>query len=139
MDNSGESQSDLPEHLQRGQDGEALAAAYLRRKGWKIEDTNFETEWGEIDIIATRPFPTGGQMMAFVEVKSRSSPGKMTPELSVTASKRRTITRMARYYEQRYGRPNTGYRFDVIAVDFSESPPNIRHFEAAFDASGNPY
>lgn len=138
MDSKGD--STLPEHLRRGRDGEALAVYYLREKGWTIEITNYETEFGEIDIIARRSLEDGsGDMVAFVEVKTRSSSGRMSPELAVTASKRRRITRIAKYYEQRHGRARTGYRFDVIGIDFGEDPPQIRHFEAAFDVSGNPY
>ena len=31
--------------------GEALAAEYLRKKGWRIEAMNYRTRLGEIDII----------------------------------------------------------------------------------------
>ncbi len=127
-----------PEHLRRGQRGEQLAAAYLEERGWEIETTNFETDFGEVDIIARRAVE-GGTLLAFVEVKARSSSGTMTPELSVTAKKRRTITRIARFYDERYGRARCGYRFDVIGIDMSTSPPKIQHFDGAFDASGNPY
>lgn len=133
------SDADVPAHLQEGRRGEQLAAHFLREKGWEIETTNFETKYGEIDIIARRPLEGGAAMIAFVEVKSRSSGGKMSPELAVTAEKRRRITRMARWYDCRHGEANTGYRFDVIGIDTGRTPPEIRHFEAAFDASGKPY
>lgn len=130
----------LPEHLRKGRRGEEIAARYLREKGWEIEATNFENEYGEIDIVARREVERpGGTMIAFVEVKARSSPGPMSPELGVTADKRRKITKMARHYDQVHGRARTGYRFDVIGIDLSCSPPEIRHFDGAFDASGNPY
>ena len=130
----------LPEHLQRGRRGEQLAAQYLREKGWEIETMNFETKYGEIDIIARRQLEGGqGVMIAIVEVKTRSSSSAMPPELSVTADKRRRLTRMARAYDRRHGDRRAGYRFDIITVDLSEQSPQIRHFDAAFDASGRPY
>lgn len=120
--------------------GEELAAQYLSRQGWEILERNFESKYGEIDIIAQQQLEAGqGALVAFVEVKSRRSTAQNPPELSVTAQKRRTIVRVARFYADRNIRPRTGYRFDVIAVDFSKEPPNIDHFEGAFDASGNPY
>lgn len=130
----------LAEHLRRGRRGERIAADYLRDKGWSIEAMNFETKHGELDIVARRPVRRPeGHLVAFVEVKTRSSPGAMGPELAVTARKRSIITSMAEIYVQRYDRANTGYRFDVIGVDLSEESPTIDHFEAAFDVRGNPF
>ncbi len=127
-------------HLRLGRRGEELAAQYLRNEGWKIERQNFTTERGEIDIVARREIEDGAAaMVAFVEVKSRRSGDRIAPELSVTARKRRTIVRLGREYADRHGGRREGYRFDVIAVDFDEEPPSIRHFEGAFDAKGNPY
>lgn len=128
------------DHLKVGRRGEALAARYLRDRGWSIISKRFETKYGEIDIVARRPVADGrGAMVAFVEVKTRSSPGRMAPELAVTAAKRRRLSKMGRVYADRHGRSREGYRFDVIGVDFGCSPPEIRHFEGAFDASGRPY
>ena len=127
-------------HIERGRRGEQLAAEYLRERGWTIEKRNFETKAGEIDIIARRELDDEpGRLVAVVEVKSRTSPGRMTPELAVTSKKRRRLTRAARYYDRIHGMARTAYRFDVVAVDFSTSPPEITHFDGAFDASGNPY
>lgn len=127
-------------HLKLGQRGEELAARHLREKGWEIADRNFRIERGEIDIVARREIEDGtATMVAFVEVKSRQSGDQTAPELSVTASKRRTIAHVGRVYAARHGGGRTGYRFDVIGIDFGNDPPKIRHFEGAFDASGNPY
>ena len=48
--------------------GEALAAEYLRKKGWRIEAMNYRTRLGEIDIIASNR-----QYLVFCEVKLRKS------------------------------------------------------------------
>ena len=131
---------DTAPHLQTGRRGESVAAEYLERNGWEIEAQNFTTDYGEIDIIARRQVVRpAGILVAFVEVKSRKGAGAFVPHRSVTARKRKTITRLARQYANRYGRANTGYRFDVIGVDLGENPPVIRHFEGAFDAAGKPY
>lgn len=125
---------------ERGAYGEELAAQYLRKKGWEILERNYKTKYGEIDIIVQTPIENGqGTLVAFVEVKSRTTTTENPPELSVTAQKRRTIVRVARFYADHHIQPRTGYRFDVIAVDFSKDPPELHHFEGAFDALGNPY
>ena len=48
--------------------GEALAAAYLRKKGFRIEAMNYRTRLGEIDIIAA-----DRRYLIFCEVKLRKS------------------------------------------------------------------
>ena len=48
--------------------GEAAAAAYLRKKGFRIEAMNYRTRLGEIDIIAA-----DRRSLIFCEVKLRKS------------------------------------------------------------------
>ena len=48
--------------------GEAAAAAYLRKKGFRIEAMNYRTRLGEIDIIAA-----DRRYLIFCEVKLRKS------------------------------------------------------------------
>jgi putative endonuclease len=54
------------QRLQRGRLSEALAAAMLIAKGYRILGRRVKTRAGEIDIIAVR-----GKRLAFVEVKRR--------------------------------------------------------------------
>ncbi len=139
MERGGDNFEQAP-HLQTGQRGEQLAVAFLRRKGWEIVARNFETDLGEIDIIASRGVKQpAGTLVAFVEVKSRTTDDAVAPELSVTARKRRTIARVGQLYADRHGESDMGYRFDVITVNFADEPASIHHFEGAFDARGNPY
>ena len=48
--------------------GEAAAAAYLRKKGFRIEAMNYRTRLGEIDIIAA-----DRRYLIFCEVKLRTT------------------------------------------------------------------
>ena len=48
--------------------GEAAAAAYLRKKGFRIEAMNYRTRLGEIDIIAA-----DRRYLIFCEVKLRAT------------------------------------------------------------------
>ena len=51
-----------------GREGEAEAARYLERKGYKILGLNYSCRYGEIDVIAEK-----GGYAAIVEVKLRES------------------------------------------------------------------
>lgn len=121
--------------------GEALAAAYLEARGWELLDRNWRTARGELDLIASRREVRYGveiELVAFVEVKARRAGGKLPPEASVTARKRRKIVSLARCWRQLH-RPHgdCAVRFDVIAVELlDEQEHTLTHFEAAFDARG---
>ena len=126
------------ERLDLGARGEDLAARYLEEQGWTIEERNFTCEIGEVDLIASRAVPEG-RLVAIVEVKTRQDTSQTAPHLSVTARKRQTIVKVARFYDALSEGNRRGYRFDVIEVDASVEPPAINHLEGAFDSRGNPY
>ncbi|NTW06664.1 MAG: YraN family protein, partial [Syntrophaceae bacterium] len=54
--------------ISTGKDGEQIAAAYLKKKGYRICETNFRCPLGEIDIIAREK-----DEIVFIEVKTRKS------------------------------------------------------------------
>ena len=54
--------------MKLGDEGESLAASFLKKKGYHIVQQNFRTRIGEIDIIAEE----GGNLVC-VEVKTRES------------------------------------------------------------------
>jgi putative endonuclease len=99
-----------------GAQGEAVAAAYLRRNGYLILATNWRCRLGEIDIIAR-----DGPVLVFVEVRARRSTRLGTPEESVTATKQRRLVDLAQTYLlflETAGRPWAGaWRIDVVAVE----------------------
>ena len=51
-----------------GQEGEAEAERYLRRKGYRIVARNVRSSLGELDLVAE-----DGQTLVFIEVKARRS------------------------------------------------------------------
>lgn len=85
--------------------------AYLASRGWHIEAHRFRLGHRELDVVARR-----GPLVAFVEVKTRSSAAWGAPSESVLWRKRRTISQVAEVWRQRCGRPGDAFRFDVIAV-----------------------
>ena len=108
--------------------GEELAFHYLISKGYKILLKNFVCPLGEIDLIAKEK-----GALVFVEVKTRSSDALGVPAESVTAFKRRQITKTANYYLNRYGIRDVPCRFDVVSVLMTnKEEPQIEIIENAF-------
>jgi putative endonuclease len=116
-----------------GQHGESLACDYLKRKGYKIIDRNFQTYVGEIDIVAAKK-----KELHFVEVKTRSGRSFGNPEESVTDWKQDKIKRTAECFLSGF----KALRFkkhdiclDVISINFSlgEIQYFLRHLVNAFE------
>jgi len=112
-----------------GQEGEALAVHVLERRGWRILARNYRAGRREIDVVATR-----GDVLAFVEVKTRSGPGFGRPEAAVTLLKRREIEAVALDFLTRHVRRDLQVRFDVVAVtlDPAGRSRTVEHIEDAW-------
>jgi len=115
-----------------GAKGEGLAAKFLKRRGYRIIQRNYRCKLGEIDIIAERDRTT-----VFVEVRSKQTEGFGPPQYSITAAKRRQISKVALSYIREKNLVGQSCRFDVIAVTFSSESrrPGIEHIENAFELS----
>jgi putative endonuclease len=116
----------------QGDLAEDRACRHLEGSGLTIVERNFRTRGGEIDIVARK-----GNVIVFVEVRSREAPGFGTPEETVTPAKRRRIVAAARQYLSNV--PPASWRearFDVIAIEGSGEAAALRHYPAAFDAKG---
>ncbi len=114
----------------RGRWGEALAAAWLRLKGYRIEARNWRCSLGEIDIVAR-----DRRTLVFVEVKARSGTSVGPPEEAVDARKQRRLVQLAQAYLAKHA-AQTACRFDVIAISGRLPAPRIRHLRDAFRADG---
>ena len=111
-----------------GQRGEDLAARFLRRQGYTILGRNVIFGRYELDIIAQM-----GDMVAFVEVKTRRSDETADPEENVGYEKQRHIRRAAHQYMDERDDANLYYRYDIVAVLIpEEGQPEIRHIPDAF-------
>ncbi len=111
-----------------GRLGEDLAADFLRKKGFKIVETNYRCPEGEIDIIARNK-----DTLSFVEVRTKTSHSFGSPEESITrAKKRRMVTTARRYLQSKFEQP-PDWRIDFIAVelDNNNKPLRIELFENA--------
>lgn len=95
----------------RGQEAEALAAAFLEQKGLRIVARNYRTRHGEIDLIAR-----DRNMLVFVEVRARSSDAFGGAASSITAAKREKLLLAARQYLAGDRSP-PACRFDALLVN----------------------
>jgi len=99
-------------HLETGQRGETLAYWYLRRVGYTIVARNRRsTSGGELDLVGW-----DASVLAFIEVKTRSSLEAGPPESAVLPEQRKRIVRGARDYLRRLKRKDVTYRFDIVSV-----------------------
>ncbi|HEV7902934.1 MAG TPA: YraN family protein [Pyrinomonadaceae bacterium] len=122
------SASGIAAHLALGERGEALAAAYLERAGYRLVAANFKLPVGrnlrgaivqtEIDLVAYE-----GDVLCFVEVKTRASDWFGAPEQNVDRRKQRQITRAARAYRRTFGLQAAPYRYDVVSVILPPATP----------------
>ena len=118
-----------PRH-RRGYAGERLAMAHLLQTGWRIEAHRFRLGHHDLDLVARR-----GNLVAFIEVKTRSSRRFGRPEEALGARQRADLGRVAELWRVRFGRPEDRYRFDLIAIEESEDPstsPQVHHIEDAW-------
>jgi putative endonuclease len=112
---------EIAPHLALGARGEALAAAHLERAGYALVAANFKLPVGrnlrgavvqaEIDLVAYE-----GEVLCFVEVKTRASDWFAAPEQNVDRRKQRQITRAARAYRRTFNLASVPYRYDVVSV-----------------------
>ncbi len=109
-----------------GADGEKRAARLLRKKGYKITDTNFQTRFGEIDIIAQNK-----EYIVFCEVKSRSENSIAEPKEFVDFGKQRKIIKTAEIYLSLHHTEKQP-RFDVVEVKKLGRKYSVNHIENAF-------
>jgi len=111
-----------------GRLGEDAAAKLLRKNGHKILRRNFTCRRGEIDIIAL-----DGDVICFVEVKTRRPDALFAPNRTVTSAKRRQVRRVAQYYLRTNHLLDRTCRFDIVSVvqpDHGE--PQIEWIRHAF-------
>lgn len=115
------------QRLAKGQQGEDLAAAFLKKNGLRIRARNVRLKSGEIDLVAQ-----DGDTLVFVEVKARTSNLFGSPLEAVDNRKIRQVSRAAQEYLLRQNLPEQAMRFDVIGILLT-TPPQITHIENAFE------
>lgn len=113
-------------HNDLGKEGEEMAAAYLLKNGYRILERNFRFQKAEVDILAQK-----GEILAAVEVKTRSTPDFGDPQDFV---KKKQINLLVRAVDHFVNDRKLGVevRFDIIAIIRNKSGTRIEHLQDAF-------
>ena len=108
--------------------GEKLAKDFLKKKGYRIIETNYRSPEGEIDIIARH-----GDSLVFIEVRTKTSLEFGSPEESITPTKMGRIKATAAYYQQTHNNLPALWRIDVVAIELNPKgkPSRIELIENA--------
>ena len=114
----------------RGRKWEQLAEVFLKSKGLKTLERNFNCRVGEIDLILR-----DGPVLVFAEVRYRASDRYGSGAESVSLTKQRRITRAAQKYLQlKPQHPSRACRFDVISMTGDPHEVQIDWIRHAFEA-----
>ena len=117
----------MAKHLETGRTGENIAVQYLKEKGYQILETNWRFSKAEIDIIAK-----DGDMLVFIEVKTRSNGYYGEPESFVTPQKEALLFDAANRYMEQINH-DWEIRFDVIGIILKDvGNYQLKHTEDAF-------
>ncbi len=116
-----------------GRQGEQIAGAILKRKGFRMEAANWRCgKLGEIDLIAYHPQE---KLLAFVEVKTRRGQSHGIPLEAVDARKQAQLGALAEAFLAAHPHIQAEiFRFDVVGVYFPGGgrPAEVEHLENAF-------
>lgn len=99
-----------------GDAGEDAACSYLRGKGFRIVTRNWRKGSLELDVVCRDK-----DTLVFVEVRTRSAGGKLTPTESFGPSKQRSFLRAVRAYLAETGQWTLPCRCDLVSVVASSS------------------
>jgi len=116
----------MAQHNELGKKGEQLAIDFLLKKGYSICDTNWRYQKAEVDIIAQKE-----NILAIVEVKTRSSTDFGNPQDAVKPKKIKLITKAIDEYVISNDL-DVEVRFDIMAVVKEKDSFKIEHIEDAF-------
>ncbi len=125
----------LTDKKKTGNIGEAAAAKFLKKQGYKILKRNYEALGYEIDIIAGNT-----EFTVYCEVKTRTlgreNQKEPRPASAVTPEKQRKILAAAKYYNANKNLSRK-MRFDILEVwvDEKNTIKSISHIQGAFNSN----
>ena len=116
----------MAQHNQTGIRGEQIAREFLRKKDYKILETNWRHEKEEVDIIAM-----DGSELVILEVKTRSTDYFGDPEEAVDEAKEERLIAAAEAYLEEKDL-DVEVRYDIVSIILKNKHPEIRHIQDAF-------
>ena len=116
------------EKKELGKKGEDLALRFLKKGGYQIIERNYVCKMGEMDIIAREK-----DILAFIEVKTRTSTTFGPPQLAVNPKKQSQMSKVALYFLKEKKLEDAKARFDVVAILLGPKGAEIELIKDAFD------
>lgn len=111
-----------------GKQGELLAEQYLAQKGFTLIERNFNSRFGEIDLIMLDK-----DCLVFVEVRQRKNTLYGSPLETISAAKQKKLRRTAQCYCQLKAIPSRqALRFDVVGIISGKQQNSIEWVPNAF-------
>ena len=112
-----------------GDIGEDIVVKYLKKHKYKILQRNYETNYGEIDIIAKNK-----EYLCFIEVKTRAEDSLFSPLSAITKKEIDCIIKSAYVYLSKNNCSEIMPRFDVAEVTYDKDNKfNVNYIENAFE------
>ncbi|WP_280827353.1 YraN family protein [Mycobacterium sp. OTB74] len=106
--------------------GEQLAVDHLTSLGLNVLARNWRCRWGELDVIAA---DNASNIVAFVEVKTRTTAEFGGIEEAVTPEKLRRLRRLASLWLAEQDGSWAEVRIDVIGVRLGGRLPDLVHLK----------
>ena len=116
----------MANHLKTGEKGEALAREFIEQLGYIVQEQNWRYKRAEVDLIAK-----DGEILVFVEVKTRSTAIFGEPALAVSAKKQQLLADAASAYMEAVDH-HWEIRFDIVSIILSEDSFELEHYKDAF-------
>lgn len=109
-----------------GRQGEALAAAFLEQKKYRIIERNYRHGRAEVDLIAIKDV-----FLVVVEIKTRSTAFFGAPETFLKHQQQQRIVEAIDYYVKK-NQLKLEVRFDIISLLKAAGGFEIKHLKNAF-------
>ena len=111
--------------VRRGRKGERAAVRFLKKAGYRILDTNYQSGRYELDIVAEK-----NNCTVFVEVRGRQQSSLQSGFDSVDKTKKHALRCAIFAYLKKHRRIQY-WRLDIIAVEWDENGKiaALRHYE----------
>ena len=131
--------SDTSNTSRVGIQGERISHDFLVRKGLRLVCANFKTPvgrnrrgaivTGEIDVIAYE-----GDVLCFIEIKTRTSEEFSSAVSAVNLRKQRQIIRTAKRYRKLFHLNDIRFRYDAMGIVLNgKRAPKIEYFRGYFN------
>ena len=113
----------MNERARIGQAGEEAAAAFLKRAGFAILERNWRQGRFELDLVCR-----DGRTLVFVEVRTRTAGGLVSPLESLNETKCRHFVEASRHYLAAHQAWTSPCRFDFVCALRTGSTFALEHY-----------